>query len=369
VIRLQRYLLGELLASFALVLLIVTSIFFGGMLLKFLHSAAGLSLVAVLQGAPYLLPLALPLTAPFALLIACLLTYGRFADDNEFTALRMGGVHPWNAVAPAVCVGALLSIGTLFLNTDVIPLATLGKKVVARDEVGRLVLAVQRQDSGDLRLGKKFRISWSGRRDRWLQDVLMTFERERENPDGSVEETTHHANCGEARLRVAGEQLVVDVHEMHTDVVGSGGAITQVYEKDWSFSLPVSQITSRSPTERPKGQKEMRASELYYRIQRGTDEDLVHEYEAQYWHRMGLGLAPLAFALLGAPLGLATARGSRMFSVVLALVVALPVYHPLLRLGERLASAGTVPAPLALNLGNVLLAAVGLFVLTRVVRI
>jgi len=79
------------------------------LLLGFVHKAPELGLLAMVKALPFILPEAFPITVPLSFLVACLLTYGRFADDNEFTAFRMGGLHPWHAIAPAVALGGLLS--------------------------------------------------------------------------------------------------------------------------------------------------------------------------------------------------------------------------------------------------------------------
>ena len=69
-----------------------------------------------------------------------------------------------------------------------------------------------------------------------------------------------------------------------------------------------------------------------------------------------------------ASFGLWSAKGSRASAFLLALVVALPVFYPLLRLGQNLAEEGKLPAPIALMVGNVVLAIAGLVFLARVVR-
>ena len=60
-------------------------------------------------------------------------------------------------------------------------------------------------------------------------------------------------------------------------------------------------------------------------------------------------------------------RGSRMSALLWAIVIALPVYYPLLLWGESLARSGALPPPLAVNLSNLLLGAAGLWRLGRTV--
>jgi len=136
-----------------------------------------------------------------------------------------------------------------------------------------------------------------------------------------------------------------------------------------------------------KSKDEMRSSELYYRIarlaptiaaaadprdrerekERDKRLEFLRKFQVEYWRRIAFGLSPLAFALLGVPMGLLVRRGSRAQAFVIALFIALPVYYPLLLWGDNLASMGRLPAALALNLANILLSAVGLVLLGRLV--
>src|SRR6185295_19378149 len=59
----------------------------GGVLLSFL---------------PFLLANLLPYLLPLGFLLALVVTYGRLAADNEWTAMRMAGVHPIHLVLPAL---------------------------------------------------------------------------------------------------------------------------------------------------------------------------------------------------------------------------------------------------------------------------
>ena len=80
--RLQRYLFRELLTAFLLIALLVTGVVFSFLLLRFLHDAMHLELTSVVEAAPYILAFSFPITLPVSFLVACLLTFGRFAEDN-----------------------------------------------------------------------------------------------------------------------------------------------------------------------------------------------------------------------------------------------------------------------------------------------
>ena len=379
-IRLQRYLLGELLAAFLLVCLIVTGIFLAGSLLQFLHRYSELGVGSLLAAAPLIVPIALPITVPLSYLVACLLTYGRFSDDNEFLAMQMGGIHPWNAVAPAILAASVLSVGTLWLNADVNPRMTLLKKSVARREVEQLLRAIQEPSVTRLQLGE-LEMSWAGREAAPHKVVLKSLK-VGEEPEGGGERVirAYQLQARRARLSLHDEprmQLVVDVEDARMPVEDATGR-TVMTVRSAPIGIDLDRLVGVSPLLSSKGADEMRAEELYYRMHRlsaaaernrtSSEMKQYRRFAAEYWRRIALGLSPLAFTLIGVPLGLLSARGSRWTAVVIALGIALPVYYPLFLLGENLAKSGTLPIALALNLPNVALGATGLVLLRRVVR-
>lgn len=381
--RVQRYLLSELLTAFVLVALIVTGVLFAGFLLQYLHKYSDqLDLFSVLRAAPYFVPLAFPVALPLSFLIACLLTYGRFSDDNEFLATQMGGIHPWHAAAPAVATAAVLAVGIVLLNLDVIPFATLMKKEIARGGFQQLVAAIDDPARKSVTIGG-FQMSWEGRDARGLKDVLLTFTAPRD-PDEPREERGERQRqviqATRARVdssRLAEGQLVLDLDDFQTEVPSEGGT-TRVREANRKIALDVETLVGAPPSQSSKGKDEMNASQLYYKARRfrqlaGDDPAARNElkemriFETEYWRRVAMGLSPLAFAFVGVGLGLAGGRSSRMAAFLTAILVALPVYYPLVLGGANLARTGVLPAGLALNLGNVVLCAFGLWRFGRVV--
>jgi lipopolysaccharide export LptBFGC system permease protein LptF len=170
--------------------------------------------------------------------------------------------------------------------------------------------------------------------------------------------------------------LDLDEFEMHDE---KGSERTYVREANRQVAIAVDQLAGVPPSLKQKGADELSAAQLTYRVARlretlraggavGEQRALLRKYETEVWRRIAMGLAPLAFVLVGAGLGLAGGRGSRMAAVLTALVVALPVYYPLLTLGEALALRGDLPPAFALNVSNLLLGAGGLLLLGRAGR-
>ncbi len=375
-IRLQRYIFRELLASFALLLAIVTSVVGAGLLLQFIHRAPDLGLLAMLKGMPFILPEAFPITVPLSFLVACLLTYGRFSDDNEFTAFRMGGLHPWHAIAPAVALGGILAVFSVWLNTDVLPWAKLEQRRVARDHLLTLVQALEDGTKTTIEAGDSFHLSAAERApDGAFVNVVISIAPAKVRADGRKKRTggLPDALSGGGIVRADRAWLFYDaetdalVMRLEHVQFPADGLMVEMAENTIAIALDM--LLDTSPLEEAKKRSTMSAAELGYRMRRGsTKRDVVLEWEAEFWRRIAMGLAPFAFGLLGAPLGLWSARGSRASAFLLALVIALPVFYPLLRFGQGLAESGQLPAPVALLGADAALVVAGLWFLARVVR-
>ena len=371
-LRLQRYLLGELLAAFALVLLIITGIFLAGSMLQILQKFPELSIFALLQSVPLFLGLALPITVPLSFLIACLLSYGRFADDNEFLAFQMGGLSPRHAVAPAICAAACVSIATLGLACDLNPMLTSAKKSILRGQIREQVERMRSPSATNVKLAD-MEMSWDGRDGEWYENVFLTWTTATESKDGSQKiKKTNRATAERATVKLTDEtplRLVITL--VRVKMPADNGSSMSVIE---AGTLPVV-IDLGDDRADTKGRDEMRSAEVYYRMVRlepmlgkarqSAEWRSWRSFAGEYWRRVALGLSPLAFALLGVPLGLIVRRGSRALALVLALVVALPVYYPLLLWGDNLVRQDVLPPPLGLNLPNLLLAGIGLVLIRR----
>jgi lipopolysaccharide export system permease protein len=376
-LRLQRYLLGELLASFVLLALIITSVFVVGAILQLLQKFPEASPAALFEASPFFVAIALPVTLPLAFLTACLLGYGRFADDNEFLAFQMGGLNPWHAVAPAVCMAAVLSAGMMELGSEVTPSLKTTTKAIARGEIRQQIARMRTSPTTSVKF-ESLEMSWQSRDGDIYRDVFLSWS----SWDSQHKtRTTRRAHAERATVRLTEGsplQVVVTLGDLTMDVESDSAQATSTQARSMEVIVDVEQ-DARDDT---RSKDEMRSSELYYRIARleptlgrGLPSDLedlrrweqYRKFQVEYWRRIAFALSPLVFALLGVPLGLLVRRGSRALAIALALFIALPVYYPLLLWGDNLASLGKLPSALALNLANLLLGAIGLCLVGRLV--
>ncbi|MCW9706673.1 LptF/LptG family permease [Fodinibius salsisoli] len=61
------------------------------------------------------------LAMPMAVLVACLMAFGKITELNELTALKAAGINPIHIVRPVLITGILLSVFLVWFSNDVLP--------------------------------------------------------------------------------------------------------------------------------------------------------------------------------------------------------------------------------------------------------
>ena len=107
---LQRYILGELVRVFLLLVIVLTlMLVFVGVFRE--ATERGLGPVQILQILPYVVPSMLPFTVPATLLLSVCVVYGRISGDLEVIAAKSAGISALQLLIPAFLLGLVLAAG------------------------------------------------------------------------------------------------------------------------------------------------------------------------------------------------------------------------------------------------------------------
>jgi lipopolysaccharide export system permease protein len=93
----------------------------------------------------------------------------------------------------------------------------------------------------------------------------------------------------------------------------------------------------------------------------------LHKLQTEPWRRWASGFSCLCFVLVGAPLAILWRRADVMSTFAICFIPILLIYYPLLAFGLDRAKAGALP-PYTVWAANLLLVAIGLYLLRRVIR-
>ncbi len=120
---LVRYVLKELIAPFLAALFGITFLFVVDFLVKILDNVLSKGLPASTVLEIFVLNLAwmLSLSIPMAVLVSCLMAFGRLSGDQEITAVKAAGMSPLSLMRPVMLVAGLLSVLMVLFNNWVLP--------------------------------------------------------------------------------------------------------------------------------------------------------------------------------------------------------------------------------------------------------
>ena len=120
---LVRYVLKELIGPFLAALFGITFLFVVDFLVKILDNvlSKGLPASTVLEIFALNLAWMLSLSIPMAVLVACLMAFGRLSGDHEITAVKAAGVSPLSLMRPVMLVASLLVVLMVLFNNWVLP--------------------------------------------------------------------------------------------------------------------------------------------------------------------------------------------------------------------------------------------------------
>lgn len=368
----DRLVLGEIVGLFVGGVAMFTTLFFAtGELLRyveFIQSGEGWSLV--IQLILTTLPMALSYTVGMGMLLACLLGFGRLSDDAELTAITAAGVSFPRVMAPVVAFGGLASLLLGLGVHTVIPTTMRTRQTLldnAKNKVGSgpkvneaVFLPLQHGDEL-LALVALGGVSNDGAGVATLEDVTISVTK-----DGR---TRYFAHAKRARWQIEENNWKLE-----------GIDRLALWEGDELATISGPELTTRRETFalKPPGElsvfdrgvMEHTSAELRIRARIERETNQLKESRktlTEIARRDSMALAPLVFAVIGAPLGVRSKRAGSGLGYALSVLITF-VYWMLGQLSLSLGSGGSLPPPIAGQLANALGLGLGMFFISRVVR-
>ncbi|HET9492548.1 MAG TPA: LPS export ABC transporter permease LptG [Methylomirabilota bacterium] len=365
---LDRYLLRELIAPFALGVTLFTFFLIIDRLYQLteLVITKGVPFHLVLQLLVFMLPSFLAYTLPMALLVAVLLAGARMAADLEIVACKAAGLSLWRLFRPVLVAGLLVSLAgaglTLYLTPAANRLFQQQLFVILQSRaVSALTERVFNTSFSDVMIYvEEISASQVG-----LRGVIVSDERD---PSVSRIITAREGRLipDEPQRRITLRLIDGAVNE--ADVVpaspqAAGGAAGPkryrytafaIYDMTLSLESSLKGIGRLEKPERDLGTAALR--ERIAALSQDPQSRMV--FETELHKRQALPVAALVFALVAFPLAVRSHRGGRSVAFIATLGILLFYYLTLTSL-ESLALRQGMPLGLAIWAPNILLAAIG----------
>ncbi len=358
---LDRYVLRETLAPFALALLVLTFI----LIIPFIIAQAE---TMIAKGAPWLvvarvmvtlLPQALGLTIPMAVLVGLLVALGRMSGDREVVALLACGLSPLRLLRPALVLGVAGWATTSYVMLWAIPDANqafreITTQLVADRAEGEVKPRVFFEDfPGFVVYVREVPASggWTG--------VLAADTRTPDHPVLFLAERGRMlVDRGQRTI-----QMVLTNGSRHSTSPRDADGYEVARFGEIVMSLDPESVFPRAGPAR--GEREMTIAELRARADTlAAAGQSTHSPWMEIHKKFSIPAACLVFALIGVALGASSRRDGKLVSFMLGVGVIF-VYYAVMLLGQALAKGQHVAPWVATWLPNLLLGVVAVGLLWR----
>ena len=308
------------------------------------------------------LPFVLTFLIPMSILVASLLTFGKLSHDNEIMAIKASGVSVAKALKPLFIVVTLLCLFSFLLSDQI---------ASASHYTYRRVLAQIGIDSPAAALEEGTFIK------KFKNFVIFIYEIDKNKlkgiriyqPQEGKPTRTIIAQKGE--LISIPEKNVVKLKLIHgTSDEPDPKDPAKLYKLNFkTYDLPLNVSGLKEAEELGKKPKDMSIRELKTEIKRLGEEGIKATYplSTEIHNKVALAFSGLAFLLIGIPLGVTTRRNEKSISFGISLGL-MTLYWVLLIGGKALAQRGLAPPFLALQVSNVVIASIGIFLFMKLVK-
>lgn len=358
---LQRYVSKSYLSSWLLAMLVLTFVLSIGLLVKATQLVVkGLPAELVLNFLAVGIPESLSFTIPLASLVSALLLFGRLSADGEISAMRSCGVNLWSVMFPLILFGVALTALSIYVNAEVAPKGTAKRHDLING-------STKTKDLVKILEPGRFIRDFNGV-DLWFEsregDILKNLLILEKMPSGSTRET----RCEEASLYIGDGDMMLDMRNVRITPLSENQPGTATARqlrhtiknvvKKRTFRRKVGDLGNTEIRERLQVlatsdevaspldvlTDDEKRSAVYNAAIRGRkiEPDVTKEeaeaaakllipqitstLKTEYNRRLALGLAPLAFILLGMPLGIRTSRRESNLGIAISLGVMLLYY-------------------------------------------
>jgi LPS export ABC transporter permease LptG/LPS export ABC transporter permease LptF len=369
---LDRYVIREILPPFLLALGLFTFVLAINPMLGSAKELLAKGIPAPTVGLllALLVPQALSLTIPMALLTGLLMALGRISGDRESVALLACGVSPLRLLRPVLAVALVVAAADMFILMKVKPDANqmwreitfghLAEKTAADikprvffEQFPDLVLFI-----GDTAPGG----AWS--------QVLLADTKDPARPVVTLADSGRlDVNRDERQV-----SLILANATQYTPGRDDPSAYNTVRSNPLTIKITAESVFGAGDIAYPRGFPEMGYAQLKEQAEKNRSLGISAHNEIMHMQQMfSFPVACLVLALLGLPVGLSTRKEGRLAALAVGLAI-IAVYYLLMQVaegwvkGEAWTGGPTVPAEWARWVPNIVLGLLGLAALWRSMR-
>ncbi|MFH2218792.1 MAG: LPS export ABC transporter permease LptF [Pseudomonadota bacterium] len=361
----NRYLFREMLPPFSVTLLFFTFIFLMTKILRITEFIVNyrVGLTTVLWLLAYSVPFFLEFVIPMAIMMGVLLAFLRLSRDNEIVAFKAGGMSIYGLLPPVVLFCLMGCLLTGIMAVYGMPWGRLSFEELAfKVAASHLNIGLKERTFNDSFKDVMLYINKIDLKKKALIDVFIEDQRNKKimstivAPKGELFSNPDKLTC---RLRLYNGTI--------NQVNPEGRTAHSIHFNTYDISLDFNKAVFAARGG-PKDEKEMSLDELRQYIKNDKKKDAQYYITLMEFHKkFSIPFACLSLGLLAVPLGVQSRSGRRSAGLGLGLIFFL-FYYLLLSAGLVFGEAGVYPPVIGMWVPNVVIGAIGFFLLVRTAR-
>ncbi|HID94785.1 MAG TPA: YjgP/YjgQ family permease [Candidatus Latescibacteria bacterium] len=399
---LYGYILKEHIGPFLFGFFVITFIFIIDLILQVMDLLLrkGIGIITTLELFSYNLAWMIALSVPMAILVACLMAFGRLSADNEIAAIKASGVSLYRLILPVLLVSTLIAILLVIFNNRILPesnhrarilmsaiyrkkptLSLKDKEGVFINELPGYSILIDKVDEYHSKIygitiykregkgypvairAKRGEVSFSNQEDRL---TLILYDGEVHQIDRERPDTYIRTKFQKHVINIfgVGERLYVADSKYRGD-------------REMSSKMMLEQVAQyrrqiKIHEEKTKKLRDLQDRRKAQRIQAHLNEieilkRKISKYLVEVHKKYSIPVACIVFVLVGAPLGIMGRRGGIVVGFGMSIGFFI-LYWAFLIGGEELADRLIIPPALAMWAPNVIIGAGGIYLIVHTVR-
>jgi lipopolysaccharide export system permease protein len=303
----------------------------------------------------------LPLGLPMAFLIGVLFAFSRMSGDSEVVAMKAGGIGLPRISIPVFGLSAGVAVLSLFLNINWAPWSEVAMrntliKIGNRKFASAINEGTFTSGFFNLLMYAEKANSRAGK----MEKVFIFDERDPHHPLTVVSKTGELIRVQSGEDDLGGVVLQLQDGSIHQSEQG-GDSYSKMDFGTYQILFDIPDATGKfSYKPRMFSQAELK--------RRIADPASTPAYQrellTEYWRRFSVAVIPVLFVFLGMGFGVVRTRGAR-FGVMLVAFVTMALYWQIQVTSIWVGEQGYLPPWLAVQIPNVLVAAVGVTMFRR----
>ncbi|MFW5976347.1 MAG: LptF/LptG family permease [Bacillota bacterium] len=309
-----------------------------------------IQIIKVLRLLLYRMPEIMVQTFPMAILFSTMYSLGRLSRENEFTALRMGGISLYRLLLPLIIFGILVTGMTFYINERIVPWTNHKAQNIVRQSVLKEANPdIEENVFFEGPEGRLFYVDNYNDNNSILKNVVI-FEKSNDNKYPQI----ITANRGEVKEQ--SWQLEEGITHSY-DNNGNLELETDFKVMEIKIGEEMGEFFGNQKTPSEMSRQELKKEIALFK-RSGID---VTSLVVEYHLKLAISFVPLIFILIGTPLSLSN-NDSRALSIIFTIVIIF-LYYFLLSLFRSLGKNKMIPPLIAAWMPNLIFSLVGVFLI------